>query len=107
LGAYHLENVAVDEKSSNEFKDLKVQADEIDGQNAYLIYHGSSKEKDATYRLRFTEKGQDIFIDPDFVYFLQNTCRLVPAHPKDLDIESRTVKAYSIRPKSSSCIKTV
>ena len=106
--SYRLEKVEKDEGSKSEFKDYyDVNVQEIRGQNSYLIYEGSSKEGDATYMLRFSEKGEDILIDPDFVYFLQNTCRLVPAHPKDIEFQKQKTKIFMILPKSTSCVKAM
>ena len=108
MASYSLEKAEKGDRSVSEFKDqYNVNVQEITGQNSVLVYEGSSNGKDASYRLRFSERGQDIFIDPDFVYVLQNTCRLVPAHPKDIEFPKRRTRAFMILPKSTSCIKSI
>jgi hypothetical protein len=107
MGVYELERVDMG-KGMEELKgayDILVK--KIKGENIYLIFEGASKEGDTPCMLRFSEGGADIYIDPEFVYVLQNACRLELAHPKDIEYKSPMMRIYRVLQKRNACYRVV
>ena len=107
MGVYELEKADMG-KSMEEFKgayDILVQ--KIKGENVYLCFEGANKEGGESYMLRFSEEGADIYLDPEFVYTLQNACQLELAHPKDVEFKSPRMRIYRVLQKRNACYRVV
>ena len=93
--SYKLKKTEDHAKEKNE--DIKLEMEGVDPLLSIDVSGGEEK-----YVLRFSKDGKGITIDPDFVYYLQSTCRL------ELETEGdrKGVKLYSIKPKGTSCIKS-
>lgn len=76
----------------------------ISGENAYIVIENKEGDFGKDYKLRFSEDGYDISIGQDLLHEIQVTCRLIPAHPKDLASDRPGLRAYRLEQRSAPAL---